>query len=65
MWMASKQRALNVTIKNWRAVVSHLEDASARGTGDESATAKGLLRVHFLQVGIISSLPSRSHGLTH
>ena len=39
--MACKQRALNVT----RSVIFHLEDASARGTRDESATAKGILKV--------------------
>ena len=77
-WMASKQGALNVTINNWRSVIFHLEDASARGTRDESATAKGILKVitsykwvsylHFLTdlMGVLTkwSLQLQSDDLT-
>ena len=76
--MASKQGALNVTINNWRSVIFHLEDASARGTRDESATAKGILKVitsykwvsylHFLTdlMGVLTkwSLQLQSDDLT-
>ena len=42
-WMASKQRALNVTINNWKSVVSHLQDTFVRVTKNESTTAENLL----------------------
>ena len=29
-WIASKQRALNVTITNWKSVVSHFQEAFVR-----------------------------------
>ena len=44
-WMASKQRALNVTIKNWKSVVSHLQDYFVRGAKDDSTTAEQLLKI--------------------
>ena len=42
--MASKQRVLNVVIRNWRPVVNHLENVAARGSA-ESAVANELLKV--------------------
>ena len=41
--MSSKQRALNVTINNWKSVVSHLEDTFISVTENESTTAENLL----------------------